>query len=377
MATRPAEDTATDIPPVFTPFSLRGMTLINRIVMSPLCMYSADDGMVGDWYVVHLGSRAMGGAGLVIAEMTAVHPDGRISVKDSGIWDDRHSEPWKRVVDFVRQHTDGKIGLQLGHAGRKADTGESWKRGSGDETIIGMDIVGPSAIPVSERARTPREITPEEIAAVPGWYADATRRALEADFDMLEFHCAHGYLMSSFISPLSNKRTDAYGGGLENRMRLPLEVFHAIRAVWPDERPISVRISAVDWEEGGHEIADSVEVSRLFNAAGADLIDVSSGMVTNKRPPDNSLFQVPFAERIREEAEVPTMAVGNIEWAEDMNDIIESGKADLCVIGRGHMYDPYLTRHVARELGYDMPWPGQYSRGAGYREPRRERGPQR
>lgn len=370
MATNPVEATATDAPALFTPLTVRGMTIPNRMVMSPLCMYSANDGVVGDWHVVHLGSRAMGGAGLVIAEMSAVHPDGRISVKDSGIWADKHTAPWKRVVDFVHEHTESKIGLQLGHAGRKADTGESWKRGSGDETIIGMDIIGPSEIPVSERARTPREITREEIAAVPGWYADATRRALEADFDMLEFHCAHGYLMSSFISPLSNKRTDEYGGRLENRMRLPLEVFRAIRDVWPDDRPISVRISAVDWVEGGHEIEDAVDVSRLFHEAGADLIDVSSGMVTNFRPPDTSLFQVPFAEQIREEAEIPTMAVGNIEWAEDMNDIIESGKADLCVVGRGHMYDPYLTRHVARELGYDLEWPGQYSRGARYRQKR-------
>lgn len=367
MATNSTEAAPDSVPLLFTPLTIRGMTLPNRVVMSPLCMYSADDGVVGDWHVVHLGSRAMGGAGLVIAEMSAVHPDGRISVKDAGIWHDKHTEPWKRVVDFVHRNTDCKIGLQLGHAGRKGDTGESWKRGSGDETIMGYDIIAPSAIPVSDRARVPREITPEEIAAVPGWYVEATKRALAADFDMLEFHCAHGYLMSSFISPLSNHRTDGYGGPLENRMRLPLEVFHAIRNVWPDDRPISVRISAVDWEEGGHEIEDAVEVSRLFHEAGADLIDVSSGMVTNKRPPDTTLFQVPFAEQIREEADVPTMAVGNIEFGDQMNDIIASGKADLCVIGRGHMYDPYLARHIAREIGYDFPWPGPYTRGARFR----------
>jgi len=368
MATNPIEAATHDIPTLFTPLTIRGLTLPNRVVMSPLCMYSADDGVVGDWHVVHLGSRAMGGAGLVIAEMSAVHPNGRISVKDSGIWDDKHTQPWKRVVEYVHTHTDGKIGLQLGHAGRKGDTGESWKRGSGDETIMGYDIIAPTAIPVSDHARVPREISQEEIAAVPGWYVDATKRALEAEFDMLELHCAHGDLMSSFISPLSNHRTDEYGGPLENRMRLPLEVFRAIRAIWPDERPISVRISAVDWEEGGHEIEDAVAVSRLFHEAGADLIDVSSGMVTNHRPPDGSMFQVPFAEQIRADAEVPTMAVGNIEWAEQMNHIIESGKADLCVMGRGHMYDPYLARHVAREIGYDMPWPGQYSRGAKFRQ---------
>ncbi|MFM1815174.1 MAG: hypothetical protein RLZ98_1869, partial [Pseudomonadota bacterium] len=273
-------EAGTEIPALFRPITIRGMTLPNRIVMSPLCMYSADDGLVGDWHVVHLGSRAMGGAGLVIAEMTAVHPDGRISWRDAGIWDDRHIAGWKRVVDFVHRHTDGKIGLQLGHAGRKGDTGESWMRGSGGETVIGMDLIAPSALPVSDRARVPREITPDEIAKLPGLYARATERALEAGFDMLELHCAHGYLLSTFISPVSNKRTDAYGGSLENRMRLPLEVFRAIRAVWPEERPISVRISAVDWEEGGHTIADAVAVSRMFHDAGADLIDVSSGMVT-------------------------------------------------------------------------------------------------
>ncbi len=366
MATN-TKDEAADTPPMFTPFTLRELTLPNRVVVSPMCMYSAEDGVVGDWHVVHLGSRAMGGAGLVIAEMSAVHPEGRISAKDSGIWDDKHTEPWKRVVDYVHAHTDGKIGLQLGHAGRKGDSGESWKRGTGEETISNFDIIAPTAIPVSERARTPREITPEEIAAVPGWYVKAAERALAAEFDMIELHCAHGYLLSTFISPLSNHRTDAYGGPLENRMRLPLEVFRSVRAAWPDERPISVRISAIDWEEGGHEIEDAVEVSRLFHEAGADLIDVSSGMVTNKRPPDSTLFQVPFAERIRADAGVATMAVGNIELGEQMNDIIECGKADLCVIGRGHMYDPYLTRHIAREIGYDMPWPGQYSRGARFR----------
>lgn len=369
MATNPAETLATDadLPPAFTPYRLRGMALVNRIVMSPLCMYSAEDGVVGDWHVVHLGSRAMGGAALVIAEMTAIHPDGRISARDAGIWDDKHVAPWKRVVDFVHHNTDAKIGLQLGHAGRKADTGESWKRGSGQETVSGFDIVAPSAIPVSERARTPREISPDEIAALPGIYAKGAERALAAGFDMIDLHCAHGYLLSSFISPLANKRADGYGGALEGRMRLPLEVFAAVRAVWPDDRPIAVRISAVDWVEGGHTVEDAVQVSRLFQDVGADIIDVSSGMVTNHRPPDTSLFQVPFAERIRAEAGIATMAVGNIETGEQMNDIIANGRADLCVVGRGHMYDPYLVRHIAREIGYDMKWPDMYARGARFR----------
>jgi anthraniloyl-CoA monooxygenase len=354
-------------PPVFTPYGLRGMSLINRIVMSPLCMYSATDGVVGDWHMVHLGSRAIGGAGLVIAEMTAIHPDGRISAKDSGIWDDSHTAPWRRVVDFVHHNSDAMIGLQLGHAGRKGDTGESWKRGTGQETVSGFNLVAPSAIAFSERTRVPREITLDEIAALPGHYVRGAERALAAGFDMIELHCAHGYLLSSFISPLANKRSDHYGGTLENRMRLPIEVFRAVRGAWPEDRPIAVRISAVDWTEGGHTIADAVAVSRLFRDAGADIIDVSSGMVTNQRLPDNSLYQVPFAEQIRAEADVPTMAVGNIETGEQMNHIIASGRADLCVVGRGHMYDPYLARHIARELGYDMKWPDEYARGARFR----------
>ena len=365
MATNPVAEP--EIPPMFTPYKLRGVEMINRVVMSPLCMYSAEDGVVGDWHVVHLGSRAMGGAGLVIAEMSAVHPDGRISIRDAGIWDDKHTEPWKRVVDFVHENTDSKIGIQLGHAGRKADTGLSWQRGTDAQMEYGFDIVAPTAIPVSERARTPRAITDEEIVALLGLYKRATERAEEAGFDVLNFHCAHGYLMSSFISPLSNHRNDELGGPLENRMRLPLKIFAEVRKAWPEDKPIVVRISAVDWEEGGHEIEDAVEIAKMFKAGGADAMDISSGMVTNKRPPDTSMFQVPFAERIRADAGMTTMAVGNIETGEQMNDIISNGRADFCVVGRGHMYDPYLTRHIAREIGYDYPWPNEYGRGGGFR----------
>ncbi len=360
-------DNSADRPLMFTPLTIRGMTLANRVVMSPLCMYSAsEDGEVGDWHLVHLGSRAMGGAGLVIAEMSAVHPDGRISITDAGIWDDRHIEGWRRIVEFVHQNTKSKIGLQLGHAGRKGDTGVSWHRGTDQQVEIGFDLIAPSAISVSPNHRPPRALSLDEIESIPELYVKATTRAIAAGFDMIELHCAHGYLLSSFISPLANKRTDAYGGPLENRMRLPLDVFGAIRRVWPEDRPISVRISAVDWEEGGHEIEDAVAVSQMFYEAGADLIDVSSGMVTNKRPPTRSLFQVPFAEQIRADVGVPTMALGNIATGAQMNDILENGKADLCVVGRGHMFDPYLTRHIAREIGFDPDWPGQYERGADF-----------
>jgi anthraniloyl-CoA monooxygenase len=343
------------------------MEFANRVVVSPLCMYSANDGVVDDWHVVHLGSRAMGGAGLVIAEMTAIHPDGRISIRDAGIWKNKHIKPWKRVVDFIHQHTEAKIGIQLGHAGRKGDTGLSWQRGTEAQQEQGFDIIGPSAIPVSNRARTPRVISNQEIRRLPQQYANAAKRALAAGFDILNFHCAHGYLMSSFISPLSNKRNDGYGGPIKNRMRLPLEIFAAIRRVWPEERPIVIRISAVDWETEGHEIEDAVVIARMFKEAGADAIDVSSGMVTNKRPPDTSLFQVPFAEQIRCQVGIPTMAVGNIENGDQMNTIIKNGQADFCVVGRGHMYDPYLVRHIAREIGHEMRWPDQYSRGANFR----------
>ena len=222
-------ETEPDIPPMFTPYKLRGVEMTNRMVMSPLCMYSAEDGIVGDWHVVHLGSRAIGGAGLIFAEMSAVHPDGRISIRDAGIWDDKHIEPWKRVVDFVHKNTDSKIGLQLGHAGRKGDTGLSWQRGTDAQMEYGFDIVAPTAIPVSESTRTPRVITDEEITAIPGLYKRATERAAKANFDILNFHCAHGYLMSSFISPLSNHRSDRLGGSLANRMRLPLKIFSEVR----------------------------------------------------------------------------------------------------------------------------------------------------
>jgi anthraniloyl-CoA monooxygenase len=362
MASNAPETNDKKTPAAFTPYRLRGLTLPNRIVMSPLCMYAADDGAATDFHVVHLGSRAVGGAGLVIAEMSAVHPDGRLSIRDAGIWEDRHIEPWKRVVDFVHEHSDAKIGLQLGHAGRKADTGLSWKRDSGIERM-GFDLIAPSAIPFRERYPVPRAMSGEEIETCKKDYFRATERALEAGFDMIELHCAHGYLLSTFISPISNKRDDSYGGSLENRMRLPLEILDGMRKIWPDDKPIAARISAVDWSAGGTTIEDAVKIGRLFKQAGLDILDVSSGMVTPDRPEEIGLFQTPFSERIRSDAGIPTMTVGNIATAAQMNDIIDTGKADLCAIGRGHMYDPYFALHAAREADYEMTWPDRYARG--------------
>jgi len=357
-----AAETA-DIPPIFTPLGLRGLTLPNRVVMSPMCMYTSDDGAPCDFQVVHLGSRALGGAGLVFTEMTQVSPEGRISTGDAGMWDDKHIEPWKRVVDFVHTHSSARIGLQLGHAGRKGSTPLPWNRGKPLAPAEQWEIIAPSAIPFSPDSQTPRAMNQGDLARVKQAFADAAIRAEAAGFDMIEMHCGHGYLLSSFISPLSNTRTDRYGGSLEARMRYPLEVFDAIRQVWPADKPISARISAVDWVEGGTTVDDAVGIARMFRDAGLDIIDVSSGNVTDfRRPAMPGLFQTPFSEKIRAETGMKTMTVGNIATPEQMNQVIAGGRADLCVVGKGHLYDPFFTLHAARELGHDGAlWPKQYA----------------
>lgn len=366
MATK-RTDMPGDTPPMFTPFTLRDLTLSNRVVVSPMCMYSADDldGTPTDFHVVHLGSRAVGGAGLVFTEMTQISPEGRISPGDAGIYDDKHIEPWKRVVDFVHNRSDAKIGMQLGHAGRKACEPIAWKRDTpltGDEK---WEIVAPSAIPFGPDSDTPREMNQGDIAKVIDDFVSGAERAEKAGFDIIELHGGHGYLLSSFISPLSNHRTDKYGGSIENRMRLPLEVFHAVRSVWPDEKPISCRISAIDWADGGNTIEDGVVVGRMFKEAGLDILDVSSGNVTHvRRPVTPGLFQTPFSEAIRRETGIPTMTVGNIATPEQINGVIAEGRADLCCVAKGHLYDPYFVRHAARKLGYALPWPKQYPAAA-------------
>jgi anthraniloyl-CoA monooxygenase len=348
-------------PPMFTPFRLRGLLLANRIAVSPMSQYTAEEGTPNDWHLVHLGSRAIGGAGLVFAEMTDVSAEARISPGCPGLYRPEHAAAWKRIVEFVHAHSNSKIAVQLGHAGRKGATKRLWEGDSEPLPEGGWPVVAPTALPYFPHSPVPREMTRSDMDAVVSDYVRATRLAIEAGFDLLEIHAAHGYLLASFISPLTNRRGDDYGGTLANRMRFPLEVFDAVRAAWPDERPMSVRISAVDWYPGGNEPADAVEIARMLRSHRCDIVDVSAGQtVPDQRPVYGRLFQTPFADRIRHEVGIATMAVGNISSYADVNTILAAGRADLCLLARAHLWDPYWTRHAAHELGYPMPWPGQY-----------------
>ena len=349
-------------PPMFTPFRLRDLVIPNRIVVSPMCQYVADDGTVGDWHIVHLGSRAIGGAGLVMAEMTNVSREARISTGCAGLYKPDHATAWRRVVDFIHRETPAKIGIQLGHAGRKGATKKLWEGDSEPMEGPGWPLVSSSAIPYfADRSQTPREMSREDMEIVRDDFIRATHLALDAGFDVLEVHMAHGYLLASFISPLTNRRDDDYGGGLPNRMRFPLEIFDACRRVWPSERPMSARISAIDWVPGGLEPADAVEVARMLKAHGCDIVDVSAGQtVPEQQPRYGRLFQTPFADRIRHEVGVATMAVGNISSYMDVNTIIAAGRADLCLLARAHLFDPYWARHAAYMQGYELPWPDPY-----------------
>jgi anthraniloyl-CoA monooxygenase len=362
VARGPSGATRRVAPPFLTPFKLRDLVLENRIVVSSMCQYSAEDGMPDDWHLVHLGSRAMGGAGLVMAEMTDVLSDGRITLGCTGLYDDRHTRAWKRIVQFVHENTTAKIGIQLGHAGRKGASTLEWE---GDEALPeekSWDLLAPSAVPWSAEKRAPREMNAEDMAAVKGHFAQAARRARTAGFDLLELHCAHGYLLASFLSPLTNHRADSYGGSPENRLRYPLEVFDAVRGAWPKEKPMSVRISATDWVDGGIDGADAVRIAQAFKDHGCDLIDVSAGQtVKEQRPRYGRLFQTPFADRIRHEAGIATMAVGAISSFADANTILAAGRADLVALARAHLYDPYWTRHAAQDFGVRLPWPDPYS----------------
>lgn len=351
-------------PPLLTPFRVRDLVLPNRVVVSPMCQYSAEDGMPNDWHLVHLGSRAVGGAGLVIAEMTDVSAEGRISPGCTGLYKSEHVVAWRRIVDFVHRHTSARIGIQLGHAGRKAATCIPWDGGDVEPLAVGgWPILAASPLPYFPHSAVPTELDRREMARIRDDYILAAHRAEEAGFDWLELHCAHGYLLAGFISPLTNHRTDAYGGSLENRLRFPLEIFDAVRAAWPEPKPMSVRISAVDWKPGGITPADAVEVARHFKAHGCDLIDVSAGQtVPDQKPIYGRLFQTPFSDRIRHEAGIATMAVGNISSYSDVNTILAAGRADLCLLARAHLWDPYWTRHAAHELGHPLPWPPQYGR---------------
>jgi anthraniloyl-CoA monooxygenase len=349
-------------PPMFTPFRLRGLVLPNRVVVSPMCQYVAEDGTISDWHLVHLGSRAMGGAALVMAEMTDVSRDARISCGCAGLYTPEHAAAWKRVTGFVHRETNAAIGIQLGHAGRKGSTKKLWEGDNEPLAQGGWPIISASPIPYfPDRSPVPREMTRGDMDATIADYENAARLALEAEFDLLEIHMAHGYLLASFISPLTNTRRDDYGGAIENRMRFPLEVFDACRAVWPADKPMSVRISAVDWAPGGMGPDDAVGVARVLKAHGCDVIDVSAGQtVPEQRPAYGRLFQTPFADRIRLEVGIATMAIGNISSYMDVNTIIAAGRADLCVLARAHLFDPYWTRHAAWMLGYPLPWPDPY-----------------
>ncbi len=351
-------------PPMFAPLKLRELTLENRIVVSPMCQYSAHDGVPNDWHLVHLGSRAVGGAGLVIAEMTNVSAQGRISLGCTGIWNEEQSHAWKRVVDFVHASSRSKIGLQLGHAGRKASCNLPWE---GDDPLRdsrAWTAIGPSAEPFDRGWPAPREMDRADMQRVLEEYVRATSLADAAGFDLVELHMAHGYLLSSFLSPLSNRRTDAYGGTLERRMRFPLEVFDAVRARWPARKPLFVRISATDWldDQGGQTASESVELARQLKRHGCDLLDVSTAGNSPRSKPDyGRMYQVPFAERIRYEAEIPVMAVGAIQGADHANTVLAAGRADLCALARPHLFDPYLTLHAAAAYGHhELSWPKPY-----------------
>ena len=362
----PLPETRRSIPPMFTPLRVREVVLKNRIVVSPMAQYSAVDGVAGDYHLMHLGARAFGGAALVLAEMTCVSADARITPACPGMYTPGHTQAWRRIVDFVHANTDAKIGIQLGHAGAKGSTRRMW-----DGIDLPLDegnwpLVSASAQQyLAGVSQVARAATLDDLERIKADFVRATLASAEAGFDWLELHCAHGYLLSSFISPLTNQRADAYGGSLENRCRYPIEVFKAIRAVWPRHLPISVRVSAHDWVEGGSTPSDAVQVARLFKEAGADMIDCSSGQVSKlEQPVFGRMFQTPFADRIRNEAGIQTIAVGSIYEADHANGIIASGRADLCAVARPHLANPAWTLAEAARIGFtDISWPVQYRAG--------------
>ncbi len=342
-------------PPMFAPLKLRDLEVANRVVVSPMCMYSAKDGVVDDFHLVHYGARAMGGAGLIFTEMTDVSADARITPGCAGMYTPEHVTAWKRIVDYVHAHSNAKFALQLAHAGRKGSTRVPWEEDHPDQPLPdgNWEIIGPSPIAWSERNAVPREMTRADMDRVKADFVRATLMGEEAGFDMVELHCGHGYLLSSFLTPVSNRRSDEYGGSVENRLRFPLEVFEAMRAAWPKHKPMSVRISATDWHEDGLSTEDSVIIAQAFANAGADLIDVSAGQTTPlARPIYGRMFQTPFSDRIRNEGRVRTMAVGNITEPDHVNSILAAGRADLCALARPHLVDPFWSLRAAAELGY-------------------------
>ncbi|MCA6094043.1 bifunctional salicylyl-CoA 5-hydroxylase/oxidoreductase [Streptomyces sp. SCA3-4] len=365
-------------PPMFTPFRLRGLTLRNRVVVSPMDMYSATDGTPGDFHLVHLGARALGGAGLVMTEMVCVSEQGRITPGCAGLYAPAHERAWRRITGFVHDRAPGTaIGVQLGHSGRKGSTRLMWDGIDQPLPDGNWPLVAPSALPYRPGVnQIPHALIADELRAIRAQFVRSAASAARAGFDLLELHCAHGYLLSSFLSPLTNHRDDAYGGSLRGRLAYPLEVFDAVRAVWPAERPMTVRISATDWAPGGTTGDDAVVIARAFAEHGADAVDVSTGQVVpEERPAYGRSYQTPFADRIRQEAGVPVIAVGAISSWDDVNSLILAGRADLCALGRPHLYDPAWTLHAAAEQDYagpGAPWPVPYR--AGSRKPPAGRG---
>ena len=352
--------------PMFAPFRLREMRLKNRIVVSPMAQYKAVEGCPTDWHLVHYGERAKGGAALVCTEMTCVSPEGRITPGCTGMYAPEHERAWTRIVDFVHRETDAKIGMQLGHSGPKGSTQLGWETSDAPLPEGNWPVIGPSPIAWSPQNQVPREMTRSDMDIVLNQFVQAAAMAARAGFDLLELHCAHGYLLSAFITPLTNRRTDSYGGSLENRLRFPLEVYQAVRAVWPAGKPISVRISATDWVGAeGITPEDAVEIARLLGDTGVDIINVSAGQTTlQARPVYGRMFQTPFSDRIRNETGMATMAVGNIYEPDHVNSILMAGRADLCCLARPHLADPYWTLHAAARLGYrGETWPKPYLAG--------------
>jgi anthraniloyl-CoA monooxygenase len=357
---------STDDPPapMFAPLRLRGLTLPNRVVVSPMCMYSAEDGTVGDFHLVHLGSRALGGAGLVFTEMTDVSADARITPGCAGMYRPDHRDAWKRIVDFVHAQ-ESRIALQLAHAGRKGSVERPWGPRADQPLTDGWPLIAPSPIAWSDTDQLPREMTRADMDRVRDDFVRATILADQAGFDMVELHCAHGYLLSSFLTQISNRRTDAYGGSVENRLRFPLDVFAAMRAAWPDDKPMSVRLSATDWTDDGLTPDESVAIARAFAEAGCDLIDVSAGQTSEQaQPVYGRMYQTPFSDRIRNEAGVATIAVGNIYETDHVNSILAAGRADLCALARPHLADPNWSLRAAAETGWrGIQPPVQYRAG--------------
>lgn len=349
-------------PPMLTPFTVRGVMLQNRIVVSPMAMYSATDGLIDDFHLVHLGARAMGGAALVFAEMTCVSPDARITPGCLGLWNDEQAKGWKRLADFIHANSGAKLGIQLGHAGRKGATRRAWDGIDQPLEVDAWPLLSASALSYLKHSAVPRAMNRADMNSVLVDHVAAARRAVEAGVDWLELHCAHGYLLSSFLSPLTNLREDDYGGSHENRARFPLEVFRALRDVWPKEKPISVRLSCNDWFEGGNTPDDAAIFAAMFKEDGADVIDCSSGQVwKEEKPVYGRLFQTPFSDKIRNEVGIPTIAVGAISEADHANSIIAAGRADLCAIARPHLADPSWLLHEAAKIGIkSVAWPKQY-----------------